>query len=80
MRVLFQSQGTEVKRHVTFETGYEADSGINFGSLKYKSVLDRMDRKKFSDNYADYEVFRSQPSMIGSPWGLLTSSACPSAY
>ena len=47
MRVLFQSQGTEVKRHVTFETGYEADSGINFGSLKYKSVLDRMDKKKY---------------------------------
>ena len=65
MRVLFQSQGTEVKRHVTFDTGYETDSGINFGSLKYKSVLDRMDKKKFSDNYADYEVFRSQPSMIG---------------
>ena len=73
MRVLFQSQGTEVKRHVTFDTGYETDSGINFGSLKYKSVLDRMDRKKFSDNYADYEVFRSQPSMIGTSFimGLL---------
>ena len=65
MRVLFQSQGTEVKRHVTFETGYEADSGIIFGSLKYKPILDRMDQKKFVDNYADYEVVRSQPSMIG---------------
>jgi len=73
MRVLFQSQGTEVKRHVTFDTGYETDSGINFGTLKYKSVLDRMDRKKFNDNYADYEVFRNQPSMIGTSFimGLL---------
>ena len=65
MSVLFQSQGTEVKRHVVFETGYEADSGINFGSLRYKPVLDRMDRKKFIDNYAAYDTFRDQPSMIG---------------
>ena len=63
--MLFQPQGTEVKRHVTFDTGYEADSGINFGTLRYKPVLDRMDRKKFNDNYASYDVFRSQPSMIG---------------
>lgn len=65
LSVLFQPQGTEVKRHVTFDTGYEADSGINFGTLRYKPVLDRMDRKKFNDNYASYDVFRSQPSMIG---------------
>lgn len=65
LRVLFQSQGSEVKRHVVFETGFETDSGINFGSLTYKSVLDRMDRKKFVDNYANYEVYREQPSMIG---------------
>ena len=65
LTVLFQSQGTEVKRPVTFETGYETESGINFGTLKYKPVLDRMDRKKFVDNYASYEVTRNQPSMIG---------------
>ena len=65
LSVLFQSQGTEVKRHVTFETGYEAESGINFGTLRYKSVLDRMDKKKFVDHYAAYDVTRNQPSMIG---------------
>ena len=65
LTVLFQSQGTEVKRHVTFETGYEMDSGINFGTLRYKSVLDRMDKKKFVDHYATFEVDKSQPSMIG---------------
>ena len=65
LTVLFQSQGTEVKRPVTFETGYEAESSINFGTLKYKSILDRMDRKKFVDNYASFESMRSQPSMIG---------------
>ncbi len=65
MRVLFQTQGTEVKRSVTFETGREAESGIIFGTLQYKPVLDRMDTKKFTDHYATYEVYRSQPSMIG---------------
>lgn len=65
LSVLFQTQGTEVKRHVTFDTGYEADSGINFGSLRYKPVLDRMDKKKFTDHYANYDVARNQPSMIG---------------
>lgn len=65
MRVLFQPQGTEVKRHVVFENGYETESGINFGTLKYKYILDRMDRKKFNDNYASYDTFKDQPSMIG---------------
>ena len=65
LNVLFQTQGTEVKRHVTFETGYESDSGINFGTLRYKTVLDRMDKKKFNDHYAAYDVVKSQPSMIG---------------
>ena len=70
LTVLFQSQGTEVKRHVVFETGYEGESGINFGSLKYKPVLDRMDRKKFVDNYASYETFKDQPSMIGTSFTM----------
>ena len=65
LTVLFQSQGTEVKRMVTFETGYQAESSINFGTLKYKPILDRMDVKKFVDNYASFESMRSQPSMIG---------------
>ena len=65
IRVLFQSQGTEVKRPVTFETGYEAESGIIFGTLTYKEKLDRMDKKKFLDNYANYETKKNQPSMIG---------------
>ncbi len=65
IRVLFQSQGVEVKRPVTFETGYEAESGIIFGTLTYKEKLDRMDKKKFLDNYASYDTKKNQPSMIG---------------
>ena len=70
LRVLFQSQGDEAKRHVVYETGLEGESGINFGTLKYKPVLDRMDTKKFPDHYADYEVYRNQPSMIGTSFRM----------
>lgn len=65
MDVIFQSQGEDVKREVTFETGQKAESAIIFGTLKYKYTLDRLDKNKFVDNYADYQTKKSQPSMIG---------------
>ena len=63
--VIFQSQGTEVKREVTFETGVTQESAINFGSLTYKSTLDRLDQAKFVDHYANYTTNKEQSSMIG---------------
>ena len=65
MKVLTQSQGTEVKRPVTYATGLEGNSGIIFGSLTYKYNLDRMDLQKFTDNYATFQTAKNQPSMIG---------------
>ena len=65
MTVLFQSQGSEVKRPVVYPTGLEGNSGIIFGSLEYKSVLDRMDLQKFTDHYATYQTKKNQPSMVG---------------
>ena len=65
LNVIFQSQGEEVKREVTFETGLTAQSAIIFGTLKYKENPDKMDRTKFVDNYADYQTKKNQPSMIG---------------
>ncbi|MBQ6292279.1 MAG: ABC transporter permease [Lachnospiraceae bacterium] len=65
MSVLFQSQGTEVKRPVTYATGKEGESGIIFGTLTYKPVVDRMDRQKFLDNYATFQTKKDQPSMVG---------------
>ncbi|MBR4910701.1 MAG: ABC transporter permease [Clostridia bacterium] len=65
MDVIFQSQGEEVKREVKFETGYQMNSAIIFGTLKYKYKTDRLDSNKFVDNYADYQTKKSQPSMIG---------------
>lgn len=63
--VIFQSQGTEVKREVTFETGVTQESAINFGSLTYKETLDRLDQAKFVDHYANYTTNKEQSSMIG---------------
>ena len=65
LSVMFSPQGTEVKREVTFETGETSQSAINFGSLTYKENLDRMDKKKFTDHYANYTTFKDQSSMVG---------------
>ena len=70
LSVMFSQQGTEVKREVTFETGETASSAINFGTLTYKEKLDRMDRKKFTDHYANYSTFKDQSSMVGTSFIL----------
>ena len=63
--VMFSTQGSEIKRPVVFDTGMESESAINFGSLTYKEKPDRLDKKKFVDNYASYDTFKDQPSMVG---------------
>ena len=63
--VIFSPQGTDVKRTVTFETGVTQESAINFGTLTYKPVLDRLDQTKFVDHYANYTTNKEQASMIG---------------
>ena len=70
LSVMFSSQGTEVKREVTFETGETGQSAINFGSLTYKENLDRMDKKKFVDHYANYTTFKDQSSMVGTSFTM----------
>ncbi len=70
LSVMFSSQGTEVKRDVTFETGETGSSAINFGSLTYKENLDRMDKKKFVDHYANYTTFKNQSSMVGTSFTM----------
>jgi oligopeptide transport system permease protein len=65
LEVIFSPQGTDVKRTVTFETGVTQESAINFGTLTYKPVLDRLDQTKFVDHYANYTTNKEQASMIG---------------
>ena len=65
LSVIFDYQGQEVKRKVTYETGLEGESSIIFGTLTYKENLDRMDVQKFVDNYAEGKQLKGQQSMIG---------------
>ena len=65
LSVIFDYQGTEVKRDVTYETGLKGESSLIFGTLKYKYTLDRLDTQKFVDHYADGKSLKSQQSMIG---------------
>lgn len=63
--VIFDTQGKDVKREVTFETGQTGETGIIFGTCQYKSTLDRLDRNKFVDNYASCMTQKATPSMVG---------------
>ena len=63
--VIFDTQGQEVKKTVTFETGQTGESSIMFGTCRYKSVLDRLDQNKFTDHYASCMYKKATPSMVG---------------
>lgn len=72
--VILNSQGKDNKRWVTYETGIEGESAIIFGTLRYKPVLDKLDRNKFVDHYADYRTAKTTPSMMGTSFimGILS--------
>ena len=65
LSVIFDYQGVEEKRPVSYETGQEGESAIIFGTLTYKETLDRMDVQKFVDHYANGKTVKNQQSMIG---------------
>lgn len=64
--VITQSQGTENQVEQKFETGTVTKSAIIQHSCKYKtsSTLDKLDKNKFSDNYANCSTQKKDPSMI----------------
>lgn len=64
LEVVSSSQGEKVKKDVTMPNGEIKSSSINFYTCKYKETLDSMDQKNFTDNYADCETLKSDPSMI----------------
>ncbi len=64
LEVVSSSQGEKVKQEVTMPNGEVKSSSINFYTCKYKETLDSMDQKNFTDNYADCETLKSDPSMI----------------
>lgn len=63
--VIFDYQGTEKKRSVTYETGLTAESAVIFGTLTYKEAPDHLDQQKYVDNYANAKTLKEQQSMVG---------------
>lgn len=64
LEVVSSSQGEKVKQEVTMPNGEVKSTSTNYYTCKYKETLDSMDQKNFTDNYADCETFKSDPSMI----------------
>lgn len=63
--VIADTQGQEDRKETIFEDGHKEQSSYIMTSCKYKNVLDKLDKNKFQDNYADCSVRKKDPSMIG---------------
>jgi len=63
--VLTMDQGVSILKPVTFPTGVVVESGIIEYSCTYKNGLDTLEKKKYTDNYADCDQNRDAPSMMG---------------
>lgn len=63
--VITDRQNENVKREVTFPTGEVANTALIEYSCKYKSLLSSQDKRRFLDNYAECDSYKSDPSMIG---------------
>lgn len=65
LNVISNSQGQDDRKDTIFEDGHVEQSSYKITSAKYKPVLDKLDKNKFTDNYADCTVQKKDPSMIG---------------
>ena len=65
LNVINNSQGREDRVPTVFEDGHVEESAYIITSAKYKPVLDKLDKNKFQDNYADCSIRKQDPSMIG---------------
>ncbi len=70
LQVINDGQGANKLVHQTFETGLEEDSALIQTSCQYKYVIDHLDQKRFSDNYANCRSFHESPSMVGTSYIL----------
>lgn len=63
--VITETQGPLKSYDLKYPTGLEQKGSEDLHSVKYKTNLTRLDRNKFTDNYADAKMFKQDPSMIG---------------
>ncbi|MDD7592777.1 MAG: ABC transporter permease [Peptoniphilaceae bacterium] len=64
MDVIAEGQGPLKNIEQTFPTGATLKSPVNQHTLKYKYMLDALDKKRYTDNYADGMNYHESPSMI----------------
>lgn len=68
LEVIGMGQGRTARREVTTNVGGQEVTfytSIDEHTLKYKPDLDRLDKNKFEDNYADGNNIYQDPSMLG---------------
>lgn len=68
VKVISDSQGSLKTKEVVYPSGLKAKTAENLHSARYKYSLDHLDQKKFVDNYANVELNKSDPSMIGTSY------------
>ena len=65
LNVISDSQGQENRKETVFEDGHTEMSAYKMTACKWKNSLDKLDKNKFQDNYADCTVQKKDPSMMG---------------
>ncbi|MDD4642388.1 MAG: ABC transporter permease, partial [Erysipelotrichaceae bacterium] len=70
MEVISAGQGSYEYNEVTLPSGNTANTPMDLHSCTYKptSTLDRLDREKFTSNYADCQLNYTDPSMISTSY------------
>ena len=70
MEVISSGQGSYEYQEVTLPSGNTSNTPMDLHSCAYKptSTLDRLDREKFTNNYADCNLNYEDPSMISTSY------------
>lgn len=67
-QVISQGQGSQKAVEQTFPSGVTEKSALNQYTCQYKPILDSLDQRKFTDNYASCLSYYESPSMISTSY------------
>lgn len=73
--VIGDRQGALVNKDVTFPSGVTETSAIMEHTCSYKATLNAIEKRRFTDNYADCDSYQADASMIGTSFfiGIIAS-------
>ncbi len=74
LEVISEGQGQLKATEQTFPTGEVLKSPVNQFTLSYKSELDHLDQKRYTDHYANGQTVHQNPSMISTSYIFGVSS------